>query len=85
MNKRQAKKKEKNKSLFYGMTYREDRLLLRELHEHEISQKHYKSLPDDIEILVELGIYTKEEVENRIYAKDKEKRRHRQINRVSIR
>lgn len=85
MNKRQVKKKQKNNILFYGMTYREDRLLLREMHEYEISQKHNKSLPDDIEILVELGIYTKEEVANRIYSKDREKRRHRQINRVSTR
>lgn len=85
MNKRQAKKKKRNEFFLDGMTYREDRLLSRVMHEHEIAQKHYKSLPDDIEILVELGIYTKEEVANRIYAKDREKRRHRQINRVSTR
>ena len=75
MNKRQAKKKKRNEMLFCGMTYREDRQLTREMKEFEIQQRRTKETPEDIEILVELGLYTWEDVKN----KYKKKRRWRQL------
>lgn len=56
------------------MTYQEDRKLMREMHEYEIAQSRNRKIPEDIEILVELGIYTWEEVENKLSAKDKGKK-----------
>lgn len=80
MNKRQAKKKKRNEMLLGGMTYREDRQLKRDMKEYETRQNRNKEISEDIEVLVELGIYTWEEVENRLSVKDK-KRRWRQIRR----
>lgn len=80
MNKRQAKKKEKKEILLCGLKYREDRLLMRMYHEHIISQKHSKTLHKDNEILVEIGIYTEEEVANKFQWK--EKRRWKQLRRL---
>lgn len=79
MNKRQAKKKKRNEMLLGYLTYREDRQLIREVKEFEISQSRFKKTPEDIECLVELGIYTWEEVKNKRYGEHKEKRRWRQI------
>ena len=83
MNKRQVKKKEKKELLLGGMTYQEDRKLMREMHEYEIAQSRNRKIPEDIEILVELGIATWEEVENKLSAKDKGKRRLRQLKKVN--
>ena len=82
MNKRQAKKKKRNEMLFYGMTYREDRQLMREMKEYETSQRRNKKIPEDIECLVEIGIYTWEELENKLNRENKEKVRWRQIKKV---
>ena len=80
MNKRQAKKKKRNEMLLGGMTYREYRQLMRDMKEYETRQNRNKEIPEDIEVLVEIGIYTWEEVENRLSVKAK-KRRWRQIRR----
>ena len=77
MNKRQAKKKKRNEILFCGMTYREDRQLEREMQEFETRQRRNKDIPEDFEILVELGFYTWEDAK-RMHNK---KRRWRQLKR----
>ena len=75
MNKRQAKKETK-KALLCGGSYRKDRKFMRMYNEFEVSQRRTRTLPEDIEILIELGIYTREEVDRFRYSKG-EKRRNR--------
>ena len=81
MNKRQTKKKEKNEMSLCGMTYREDRQMMREVREYEASKSHIKSINEDMKILVELGIYTWEEVAAKLY-RAKQKSRWRQVKKV---
>ena len=79
MNKRQAKKKKRNEFFLGGMTYREVRKNMRIMHEHEVYQRHSKITLDDISLMVELGIYTREEAEARITYIQRKKLRWRQL------
>jgi hypothetical protein len=82
MNKRQAKKETK-KALLCGLcgSYRENRKAMRMYHEFEVSQRRCRTIPEDIEILIELGIYTREEADRFRYPKG-EKRRNRWLRQV---
>lgn len=82
MNKRQKKKKQRNELLLGGNSYREDRKAMRVYHEFEVSQRRCRTIPEDVEILIELGIYTREELEDRFYKQKREKRRNRQLRKV---
>ena len=82
MNKRQKKKKQRNELLLGGNSYRKDREYMRGLHEFEISQRHCRAIPEDAEILIELGIYTREELTDMLYNKKYEKLRHRKFKKV---
>lgn len=87
MNKRQAKKKQRNEDLMGYMSYREDRKNMREWHEFEISQRHARTIPEDMEVLIELGIYTEKELADkliRIKAKN-QKPRYVQLRKVGSR
>lgn len=83
MNKRQAKKAERNNILLYGITYLENRKILRQ---HEVyvaksKQAHsvFRGFEEEEQFLIDMGIYTEDEVKSMYYGKGIEKFRWRQI------
>ena len=82
MNKRQAKKKQRNEDSIGILSYREDRKVMRECHEYEISRMRSRVIPEDVEILIELGFYTEKEVADKLFRTKTKKPRYVQLRKV---
>lgn len=85
MNKRQAKKKQRNEDSIGILSYREDRKVMREWHEYEISRMRSRVIPEDVEMLIELGFYTEKEVADKLFRTKTKKPRYVQLRKVGSR
>ena len=88
MNKRQVKKKENNMILLQGMSYKEHSKSGRAYQEYliyfEHIHKHFKGFDEEEKMLIEMGIWTPEEVISK-YGRCRTNTRWRQIRKVNER
>lgn len=82
MNKRQAKKEEDKAFLLQGLSYKEHKKLERDYMQESAwrnhRQKFFNGFSEDEEFLIEMGIYTKEEIISIYYNRKKTNNRWRQ-------
>ena len=82
MNKRQAKKAENKSLLFIGMSYKEykqrERDYMQYLADVNHSHKFFKGFNEDEEFLIEMGIFTEEELISMHYGRKETNTRWRQ-------
>ena len=84
MNKRQAKKAGRNNILLCGITYRKNREILRqhEVYVTKTKQAHsvFRGFNEEEQFLIEIGIYTEDEVRRMYYGKGIEKETIKRFN-----
>lgn len=85
MNKRQAKKQRKKEFFLGGRSYKENKKLDKFYHEDRVNfyriHKVFNGFTDEHKELMELGLFTKEEILE-MYKPRKQKIRHRQLTKV---